>query len=154
MVFTTYRITHSNCAAHTLCIFKNRNSLTRLNDVRNKIRSHKAFEYWFFPLVSWILSVLFPYFLFLTMVSIILLSGIGFSKGAEVARDELKYYRECENSLPLTYGRSTLTENGRVVARGKIVARSGTHVAIFTRGITTVFPLESIIVEVHYAPLK
>lgn len=84
----------------------------------------------------------------LALVVIIILSAFfAFQAGQEQAAQQQKNHPGCDLAANKTAGCTVLRDNSTVIASGLLVARSSTHLALYSNGKTTTYPLKEYIIE-------
>lgn len=131
-----------------LVVFVSRMKIdARLKNVAKTVKTHKSFDYIFFPIISWIISVVIPYFIIISIALLLFVPIFGYYKGKNSARNEIAKMKSCGTQLVEGDGCVEIIENGKVLNNGHFVARSNTHIAIYEDGKTSILPLrESVIV--------
>lgn len=116
-----------------------------------KIREHRLFDYCFFPGMIALFAFVTPILLILLISIFLLVPAAAYFKGENVAKNEITNALPCPHSDIPSDGCVSFIENGKLIASGRFVARSTTHLAIFNQGKTTIYPVKDQIVVV--APL-
>lgn len=131
-----------------LVVFLSRiNIELKLKNAAKALKAQKSFDYIFFPIISWVISVVIPYIIIISLALLLFVPIFGYYKGRNSARNEIAKMKPCSTQLLENDRCVELIENGKVLIRGHFVARSNTHIAIYEDGKTSIFPLrESVVV--------
>lgn len=100
------------------------------------------------PVVLACFASIFP-ILLLSILIIIIFSFpfSAYSQGQSIAEKEIMNAKVCTYSSAPTEGCVSLLENGKPIAAGRLVARSPSHIALFNRGKTSIYPVKDQLVE-------
>lgn len=120
----------------------------RLMSKVTRLRDHRLFDYYFFPLISASLSFTLPAVLVVSIFVVLLVPAVSYFRGQNDAEKEIAKAKPCLYSTAPTEGCVALIENGKLVALGIFVARSQSHLALYADGKTSIFPVKDQLVEV------
>lgn len=120
----------------------------RLRGKALPLKEHRLFDYFFFPFIYASFAFIAPIALIIAISMILLVPAVAYFKGQDNAEKEMEDAKICTYSGESKEGCVFLLENGKPIASGKFVARSSTHVALFDKGKTTIYPIRDQIVEV------
>jgi hypothetical protein len=110
-------------------------------------RRHPAADYLIYPALAWVFSAVVPYLLIVTIFLLLFMPSFGYFEGRKVARDGISNVGECLKTEMRDDGCVVVKDADKVVSRGRFVARSSTHIAIYDGRGTTVLPLRDYVVE-------
>lgn len=91
----------------------------------------------------------FKFIVAIFMLVIILAVSAMFASqaGQQLAIQQQKNFQGCDQAANKTAGCIFLRDNNVLIASGLAIARSSTHVALFSNGKTTIYPLKDYIIE-------
>jgi hypothetical protein len=110
----------------------------------------KYFDYVFYPAMAFCSSLVALYVIVALVFTLLFAPTFGYFQGRKAARQEIASSELCVDLSPSGGGRDCMVvkDAGREVLKGRFIARSGTHIALYDGQKTTVLPLRDYTVEV------
>lgn len=136
-------------AALILVILIKRKADARLAEAAKTAKEHWTFDYVFFPAVAWLGGVLVPFAMVFAIAVFFIMLTFGAALGHNHAEKEIESFSACT----IANGSDCLSvyDGGNVVTKGRLVARSSTHIAVYDGQTTTILPIDKQVVKINRA---
>jgi hypothetical protein len=110
-----------------------------------RLMKHWLFDYIALPIAAWFVGIVIPYALVVLAAAVIVLPLFGYLYGRDSAQKEISAHVSCPEIVRKDC--IALYEGGKLLTRGRFVARSSTHIALYDNGKTSIFSVEKKTVE-------
>jgi hypothetical protein len=112
-----------------------------------RLRGRINKEYLLAAIENWERVFKFVVAIFLLVIILSVSALFASQAGQQVAEQQQKNFQGCDQAANKTAGCIFLRDNNVLIASGLSIARSSTHVALFSNGKTTIYPLKDYIVD-------
>lgn len=136
------------CIPYVFIDYQWRKAEDKLADAQAaRLRGRINKEYLLAALENW--ERVFKFIVAIFLLVIILAASAWFAAqaGQQVAEQLRNNFQGCDQAANKTAGCVFLRDNNVQVAAGLAIARSSTHIALFSNGKTTIYPLKDYIIE-------